>query len=478
MRAETVRSLLLVDADPGERRLLSAIASRAGWTVVGAAGTESAAGLLQGPHGREVQSAIVSNWDSESGPALIEALRRCRHDLPIIVLAEPEPSSVGVSAMRAGATDFLGRPVAPERLLEALASHSDRRRMVGELAPIAEKLAPAMSLEQLVGSTPGFRSALAVAAKSARSRLPLLITGEPGTGKESFARAIHGASLRAKGPLVVLDCKAVPANVSASELFGHQRGAFPGAFADRSGRMVAADGGTLLLDDIDALPLETQEMLDRALATGEVRPVGCNGSTSVDVRLIATSSGPLGENFHPLLAERIATTVVALPPLHERSGDIPALARHLLTRFEQHGLLKPLSIGNDALAVLMRYGWPGNVRQLASVLFRAGLQSVSGSLTAEDFPHIAAQSRFTRRRSDVTPHIGKTKSDDAIAGAANVTVFDDEGHMRTLEDIEADIIRLAIGHYRGRMTEVAKRLGIGRSTLYRRLGELGIDTAA
>jgi DNA-binding NtrC family response regulator len=219
-------------------------------------------------------------------------------------------------------------------------------------------------------------------------------------------------------------------------------------------------------------------MLDRALATGEVRPVGCNGSMSVDIRLIATSSGPLGEDFHPMLADRIGATVVALPPLHDRSGDIPALARHLLTRFEQHGLLKPLSIGNDALAVLMRYGWPGNVRQLASVLFRAGLQSVSGSLTAEDFPHIAAQSRFSRRRSDVTPHLGKAKSDDAIAGAASVTLFDDEGHMRTLEEIEADIIRLAIGHYRGRMTEVARRLGIGRSTLYRRLGELGIDTAA
>ena len=478
MRAETVRSLLVVNTEPGERRVLSAIAARAGWTVVGAASAENAADVLKGAHGRDVQSAILGNWDAEAGPQLIESLRKCREDLPIIVLAEPDQSSHGVSAMRAGATDFLGRPIAAERLLEALATHSDRRRLVGELAPIAEKLAPAMSLEQLVGSTPAFRSALAVAAKSARSRLPVLIVGEPGTGKESFARAIHAASPRAKGPLITMDCKAVPANAAASELFGHQRGAFPGAFADRDGLMLTADAGTLLLDDIDALPPETQEMLDRVLATGEVRPVGCYGSMSVDVRLIATSSAPLGEDFHAMLGERIGATVVALPALHDRSGDIPALARHLLTRFEQHGLMKPLSIGNDALAVLMRYGWPGNVRQLASVLFRAGLQSSSGSLTAEDFPHIAAQSRFSRRRSDVTPHLGKAKSEDAIAGAANVTLFDDEGHMRTLEDIEADIIRLAIGHYRGRMTEVAKRLGIGRSTLYRRLGELGIDTAA
>lgn len=478
MRAETVRSLLLVNADPGERRLLSAIAGRAAWTVVGAACPESAIGLLQGPHGREVQSAVLGNWDPESGPAVIEALRACRPDLPIIVLADSEPASIGVGAMRAGASDFVGRPVAAERLLEALANHSDRRRAAGELAPIAEKLAPPLSLEQLVGATPAFRSALAVAAKSARSRLPVLIVGEPGTGKESFARAIHAASLRAKGPLITVDCKSLPANIAASELFGHQRGAFAGAFADRSGRMVDADGGTLVLDDIGALPVETQEALDRVLATGEVRPVGCNGSTSVDVRLVATMAALPGEEFHGPLAERIAGTVVALPALRERSGDIPALARHLLTRFEQHGLMKPLSIGNDALAVLMRYGWPGNVRQLASVLFRAGLTSAGGSLTAQDFPHIAAQSRYSRRTSDVTPRLSKAKSDNAIAGAANVTLFDDDGHLRTLEEIEADIIRLAIGHYRGRMTEVAKRLGIGRSTLYRRLGELGIDSAA
>ena len=478
MRAETVRSLLLVNADPGERRLLSAIAGRAAWTVVGAACPESAIGLLQGPHGREVQSAVLGNWDPESGPAVIEALRACRPDLPIIVLADSEPASIGVGAMRAGASDFVGRPVAAERLLAALANHSDRRRAAGELAPIAEKLAPPLSLEQLVGATPAFRSALAVAAKSARSRLPVLIVGEPGTGKESFARAIHAASLRAKGPLITVDCKSLPANIAASELFGHQRGAFAGAFADRSGRMVDADGGTLVLDDIGALPVETQEALDRVLATGEVRPVGCNGSTSVDVRLVATMAALPGEEFHGPLAERIAGTVVALPALRERSGDIPALARHLLTRFEQHGLMKPLSIGNDALAVLMRYGWPGNVRQLASVLFRAGLTSAGGSLTAQDFPHIAAQSRYSRRTSDVTPRLSKAKSDNAIAGAANVTLFDDDGHLRTLEEIEADIIRLAIGHYRGRMTEVAKRLGIGRSTLYRRLGELGIDSAA
>ncbi|HET9398272.1 MAG TPA: sigma 54-interacting transcriptional regulator, partial [Sphingomicrobium sp.] len=288
----------------------------------------------------------------------------------------------------------------------------------------------------------------------------------------------HHASLRAKGAFVQVDCKAVAANIIDSELFGHMPGAFPGAFAERVGRIVEADGGTLLLDEIGSLPRETQEKLDRVLATGEVRPVGCNGSNSVDVRVIATSSRALPDDFLPGLSERISATTVTIPPLRERSGDIPALARHFLTRFAEEPGMRALSIGNDGLAVLMRYGWPGNVRQLAGVLFRAALQAEGHSLTANDFPHIAIQSRFSGRRSDVSPDIGKLSADAAMAGAPGVTLYRQDGHLRTLEEIEADIIRLAIGHYRGRMTEVARRLGIGRSTLYRKLGELGIDTAA
>ena len=478
MREEPTRSLLLLDSNPEERRLISAIAGRAGWSVVGAADEETALALLQGPHGREVQAALLGSWDAERGPDLIAQMREHRSDLPVIVLSHSDTVSVAVEAMRAGASDFLVRPVAPERLLEALAANADRRRAAGELAPVSEKLAPALALEQLIGAAPEFRAALAVAAKSARNRLPVLIIGEPGTGKETVARAIHSASLRAKGPLLELDCKAVAANIIDSELFGHEKGAFPGAFAAKTGKMVQADGGTLVLDEIACLPPETQELLDRVLATGEVRPVGLNGSYSVDVRVIATTGRPLPDDFHRGLAERIGATTVNLPPLRDRSGDIPALARHLLQRMAEQTGLRTLSIGNDALAVLMRYGWPGNVRQLAGVLFRAALQCEESSLTAQHFPHIAIQSRYTARQTDFTPTMSAARSDEVIAGSPGVTLYSSDGHLRPLEEIEADIIRLAIGHYRGRMTEVARRLGIGRSTLYRKLGELGIDTAA
>lgn len=478
MREEPTRSLLLLDANADERRLIAAIAARAGWSVIAAADGELAVALLQGPHGREVRAAIFGSWDAAQGPALIVALREHCPELPVIVISHGDNVSIAVEAMRAGASDFLVRPVAPERLHEALAVNADRRRPSGELAPVSEKLAPALELEQLVGAAPEFRAALAVAAKSARNRLPLLILGEAGTGKETVARAIHAASLRAKGPLLTLDCKAIAANIIDSELFGHEKGAFPGAFAAKTGKLVQSDGGTLILDEIATLPPETQERLDRMLATGEVRPVGLNGSYSVDVRVIATSSRPLPEDFNAGLAERIAATTVVLPPLRDRSSDIPALARHLLSRTADQVGMKALSIGNDALAVLMRYGWPGNVRQLAGVLLRAALQCDESSLTAEHFPHIAVQSRFTGRRTDAAPTLSKTGSEQAISGAPGVTLYGPDGHLRPLEDIEADIIRLAIGHYRGRMSEVARRLGIGRSTLYRKLGGLGIDTTA
>jgi DNA-binding NtrC family response regulator len=478
MPNESIRSLLLVDADAAERRRISAIASRAGWTVVGADGVDTAVALLRGPYGPEVKVALLGNWDNDAAGKVIDTLRECHSGLPVIVLAEADALPKAVEAIRAGATDFLGRPVVPERLLEALAAAADRRRPTGELIPVSEKLAPALTLDQLVGATPEFRSSLAVAAKAARNRLPILIVGEPGTGRETLARAIHAASLRSRSPLVTLDCKAVAANIIDSELFGHEAGAFPGAFSAKDGKLLEANGGALILDDVTALPFSTQEALDRTLATGEVRPVGCNGSHSVDVRLIATASKPLPDDFEAGLRERLESTVVFLPPLRERSSDIPALARHLLNRFAEQSLLRPLSIDNSALTVLMRYGWPGNVRQLASVLLRAGVECESRSLTAEDFPHIATQSRFSGRATDFVPKLTKHSTDAAVNGVGAVTLFDDQGHIRPLDDIEADLIRLAIGHYRGRMTEVAKRLGIGRSTLYRKLGEIGIDTTA
>ena len=244
--------------------------------------------------------------------------------------------------MRAGASDFLVKPVAPERLLEALERPSPTAAApTGELAPLSEKLAPDLSLEELVGAAPDFRAALAVAAKAARNRLPILIVGEPGTGKETFARAIHAASLRARGPLVSVDCKAVAANIIDSDLFGHVAGAFPGAFAEKVGKLVEADGGTLLLDEIgDAAGRDPGAARPRAghrrSAPGRLQRLQFGRRAASSPRRPAARCPT---SFDAGLAERMSA--------HRRSpsrrcataaATFPALARHLLARIaEQTG---------------------------------------------------------------------------------------------------------------------------------------------
>jgi len=264
----------------------------------------------------------------------------------------------------------------------------------------------------------------------------------------------------------------IPANQVESVLFGHEKGAFPGAFDRHIGALQHADGGTLVLDEIDRLPDSVQERLARFLATGQVQPIGARHSFRIDVRLFAASNAPLAElvamqEFRADLALALAGAKVALPPLRERGGDIPALARHFLARIGEQPGLRPLGITDGALKLLGAYDWPGNVRQLQAVLFRAAVFCDGDALTAQDFPNLSSMLG------------GDDRQDTAmVQEGVGVMLYTADGNLRPLEEIEADVIRLAIGHYRGRMTEVARRLGIGRSTLYRKLGDLGIESAA
>ena len=376
-----------------------------------------------------------------------------------------------VAAMRAGATDFLVKPLAPERLLAALEA-AVAGTAAGELRPLTEKIPALLAFDEIVGSSPDFRAALAIAAKAARARVPVLVEGESGVGKEVVADAIHAASPRSKKPMVTVNCGAIPANLVESELFGHEKGAFTGAFERKIGKFADADGGTILLDEVGEMPLEAQVKLLRVLQSGEIQPIGARHARQVDVRVIAATNKTLLDEvaagrFREDLYYRLNVVQVTIPPLRERLADVPALARHLLARIAQQPGLRPLGITDDALALLVQYDWPGNVRQLQNALFRAAVLCEGAALTRADFPQIAS---LGNRRPG--------SAGTATLSGGGVTLFRPDGNLRPLEDIEADVIRLAIGHYRGRMTEVARRLGIGRSTLYRKLGELGIDNAA
>jgi len=485
MRPDPTRCLLLIDDEPAQRRLVSAICGRAGWWVRGASDFESAQRVLTDPEEPKIDAILLDHWlPGEAGHDAIAEIRALKPEIPILVLTAQTSVAVAVDAMRAGAADFLVKPLAPDRLLAALDAATDRRKASGELRPLSEKITRQLGFEEIVGSAPQFRSALAIAAKAARARVSILIEGESGSGKEIFAQAVHAASPRAKKAMVTVNCGAIPANLVESVLFGHEKGAFTGAFDRHIGRFEDADGSTLFLDEVGELPLDTQVKLLRALEDGEIQRIGSRTIQNVDVRVIAATNRRLAEEvaagrFREDLYYRLNVVHVAIPPLRDRVSDLPALARHLMARIAEQPGMRQLSLTDDALAVLMRYGWPGNVRQLQNALFRAAVLCDGDALTAADFPQIAAEARFGKRSDDYhAKSLEGASAHAAMANGAGITLYEADGHMRPLEEIEADVIRLAIGHYRGRMTEVARRLGIGRSTLYRKLGELGIDAAA
>ena len=481
MARDGIPMLMLIDDEPAQRRLVSALAARAGWRTIFAGDNETAIAMLGTQDGMQLDAIILDQWSPDYEPAgLVGEIRARRPALPILILTAHNNVAVAVDAMRAGATDYLSKPIAPERLLAALnATLTDGSD--GELRPLTEKITAPLSFEDVVGSAPQFRAALAIAAKAARARVPVLIEGESGVGKDVIARAIHAASPRHKQAMVTVNCGAIPANLVESELFGHERGAFTGAFDRHVGKFASADMGTLFLDEVSEMPMDAQVKLLRVLQDGEVQPIGARRPIHVDVRVIAATNKKLAEEieagrFREDLYYRLNVVQLTIPPLRERMGDIPALCRHLLTRIAAQPGLRGLGLTDDALALLMQHGWPGNVRQLQNALFRAAVLCEGDALTPQDFPQIAAQIKVSDPldRLSIRPRAANQPHRDG----AGITLFEGDGHVRQLADIEADVIRLAIGHYRGRMTEVARRLGIGRSTLYRKLAELGIDSAA
>lgn len=478
---DTTPILMLVDDEPAQRRLTIALAGRAGWHVICAGSGEEAIAQLGTREGMQLSVVVIDDWTSGLEAAgLIHEIHEHRPQLPVLILTANGSAALAVEAMRAGAFDFLIKPIAPDSFLAALQSVREHSRESGELRPLTQKISTPLGFNEIVGSSPTFRAALAIAAKAARARVPILIEGESGVGKEVIANAIHAASPRAKMPMVAVNCGAISPNLVESDLFGHERGAFTGAFERHLGKFMMANGGTIFLDEVSDLPLEAQVKLLRVLQDGEIHPVGARLPSQVDVRIIAATNQRLiaqveAGRFREDLYYRLNVVQLTIPPLRERAGDVPPLVRHLLDRIATQPGMRSLGITNEAIDLLVRHDWPGNVRQLHNTLFRAAVLCEGDALTPTDFPQLSEQLLETGNPPGAGVATMRPSAQDRGAG---VTLYEADGHLRPLSDIEADVIRLAIGHYRGRMTEVARRLGIGRSTLYRKLAELGIETNA
>ena len=453
---DNARIVMLIDDEPAQSRLVTAIVARDGWRTIVAPDAETAIAVLGTREGMQLSAILLDQWvPGDDACMLIAELKSRRPALPILMLTTSASPLLAVEAMRAGARDYLVKPVSPDRLIDALRSVTTREGPRYELAPLTEKMSASLDFDAMIGTAPRFRAALAQAAKAARGQGHVLIEGESGTGKEMLMRAMHGASPRNKEALRTVKLASVP----------------PGSGSTFDGD-VQMDGGTLILDEIDRLTPALQQRLGEALESGIIRPVGASYGFRVDVRLLVTSNAGLDRlvnagQFDAGLAARLGMTRINLPPLRERTGDIPALTRHFLARIGEQPGLNHLSISESALALLAAYDWPGNVRQLQSVLFRAAVYCEGNALAEGSFPQL---SEMLGEQSSARPSMAH----DGVG----IMLYTDDGNLRPLEDIEADVIRLAIGHYRGRMTEVARRLGIGRSTLYRKLSDLGIDNVA
>ncbi len=357
------------------------------------------------------------------GFGVLRASKEIDSDVPVIVMTAYGSIEDAVTAMKEGALDFLAKPVDPDHLLLLVSRALEQRRLVTENLLMKEELAIRRGAPQLVGDDSSLRKVFASLQRAAATDTTVLIEGESGTGKELFARSLHALSPRADAPFVAINCAAIPETLLETELFGHEKGAFTGAVARKQGKFEMAHRGTLFLDEIGDLPLSLQSKILRALEERQFERVGGTALVTVDVRLVAATNRGLraqvaARRFREDLFFRLSVFPITVPPLRERGGDIPLLARYFLDRFCRELKKRPLSLSPAALEMLQAYRWPGNVRELQNCIERAVILVDGDSiqprhlnlsfvepLTAEDPPSPWSLADLTGSLTDVTKRV-------------------------------------------------------------------------
>ncbi len=483
-------TVLIVDDDPVQRRLAEAMVRRLGFEAKVAENGEQGLEALRSGDAIDVVLLDLVMPGGLDGLGVMAEMRKTGLDVPVIVQTSNGSIDAVVTAMRAGATDFVVKPAGAERLQVSIKNAVKVDQLEEEVRRMRRRASGALSFKDLTSRSPDMERVIRLAERSAKSNIPVLIEGESGVGKEVLARAIQGSGDRRGKAFVTVNCGAIPDNLVESTLFGHEKGAFTGATERHVGKFVEASGGTLFLDEIGELPLDAQVKLLRALQEGEVDPVGGKRSVRVDIRLISATNRSLLDlvkqgRFREDLYYRLNVFPMTLPPLRARREDVPDLVRSFCARFAAEEGKKVRAITPEAMALLTRYGWPGNVRQLENALFRAVVLADGDELTVSEFPQIAAQVEGFDVRIPAAPiqptiqgggpepvrEIVRVEVRDPHAMSL---VAEETGEMKTMDGLEAEIIRFALQFYRGRMSEVSRRLGIGRSTLYRKLKDLGL----
>lgn len=480
------KTVLIVDDDPTQRRLLQAVVEKSGFSTLQAGDGDAALAMALGTEQDKIHVMLLDLvMPGRDGMETLEELAKKRPDLPVIVLTGKGSIDAVVKAMKAGARDFVVKPAAPERIIVSIRNALDMKTLVKEVKRLKKTAEGGLSFEDLIGNASSMRSVVAMGERGAKANIPILITGESGVGKEVIARAIQTASERSDKPFITVNCGAISESLVESILFGHEKGSFTGANSKHLGKFQEAHTGTLFLDEVGELPLEMQVKLLRVLQEGEVDPIGSKRTVPVDVRIVSATNRDLAEavkagTFREDLYYRLNVFPIAVPPLRERREDIPALVEHFVRRFNAQERLNVAGATSETLEMLKDHGWKGNVRQLENTIFRAMILSDGNKLQPQDFPQISGLTPGcsvapNTEDGPIESLVPEEMREAASAGTSDVSVLDREGHLRTLEEIERDLIEFAINNYSGHMSEVARRLGIGRSTLYRKVREHELD---
>ena len=440
-------SILVVDDEPAFRLFVSTVLRDAGYEVRAAQNGAEALTLLGARHFHLVLTDL--KMPDVSGIEILEAVRRDSPETPVILITAFGTIESAVEATRKGAADYLLKPLKdPEELRRVVGRALHERRLEDAVAAQDGREA-AGDDAGIVGQSPALRRVLDLARSVAPSATTVLITGESGTGKELIARAIHRWSPRAEGPFVAVNCAALPDALLESEIFGHERGAFTGAVAQRRGRFELAHGGTLFLDEIGDLSPATQAKLLRVLQEGTFERLGGTRTLKVDVRIVAATNKDLEQavkagRFREDLYYRLNVITLTVPPLRERPEDIPLLAQHFLRRHAQRDARNIEGLTREALDLLAAYDWPGNVRELENVIERGVVLARDPWIGPRDLPE--AISRVAPEPRAITVPIGMP-----------------------LDEVEQRLIEETVRHTGGDKTLAAKLLGITSRTIYRKL---------
>ena len=478
--------ILIADDDPIHRRNLEAIVMRMGYRTILADGGTSALSFV-GQRKDIVAMLLDLSMPDMDGLTVLRRMREAGHSVPVIVLVQNDDLQPVLQAMKLGAVDFVTKPLAFERVQVSVSNVLKIEALTKEIRRARSSLKAHLTLSDMAIKSPEMEQVRILARRASALDAPLLIEGEPGSGKETLARAICSGSDRRRGPFVAVDCRTLTKDNADEILFGFsaaRRDSDSGDAIQSLGKLAEADGGTLFLDEVGALPRHTQIKLFAAMQSGQPEAGGEGDIVLSNTRIMASNSQPLADlvymgRFHAGLCHLLGSFTVTMPPLRNRLADIPLLLHQFMMHYVSEERLGHITgITTHALEKLKAYHWPGNVRELKNAVYRAVLLCETSELTVADFAQIGAE----------TPAAGTMKKagrfnlvdhDPNVSASAGLfSGIDGAGEVRTLAATEEEMIRFALAHYDGQISEVARRLGIGRTTLYRKLKEYGIDVAS